>query len=347
MFKKYHQLVVGKDDIQILELHYFFIPSNFIRIKVHYSAISVGSESTTLKSKSILEARKNKDFFAKLREKFLSRRLYITLKKMIKTKSSFGYSLVGEVVGLGNGVSSVNIGDFVVATGEFASHASYVDVPQGFVFKAPSPDPIYSFSTLAAIAINGVQTILPAIRSADNTNFSELSVQVVGGGSIGLFAGMFLQSLGANVTILDINHQSVGSQFFCGQVEANFFDLVIWTAPNIKGLNVCAKRIKLSGAIAFIGEIDRIDEIDILRDQDLMIAFGKSSGLDRANLKVQITTPKTIPDERTVSQNMGMALKLLSFYQEEIIKLMSIVKYDEVSSFNFRDFGKLQAIDWK
>ena len=102
MFKKYHQLVVGRHDIQILELHYFFIPSNFIRIKVHYSAISVGSESTTLKSKSILETRKHKNFFAKLGEKFLSRRLYITLKKMIKTKSSFGYSLVGEVVGLGD-----------------------------------------------------------------------------------------------------------------------------------------------------------------------------------------------------------------------------------------------------
>jgi D-arabinose 1-dehydrogenase-like Zn-dependent alcohol dehydrogenase len=345
-FQNYKQLVVSNCGIETLDLNFFFIPTNFIRIKVKYSAISIGSESTTLDSRTILKTYRRNDFFYKIYEKLRNKRLFFTLKKLLTTKASLGYSLVGEVVGVGEGVTMFCNGDIVVATGEFATHATYVDVPQGFVFLAPSTEANYAFCSLAAIAINGARTALHGVRTGKRN--IELNSLIVGGGAIGYFAALYLRSIGINVNIFDTNSQSVAVRFFESCRKSEAYDLILWTAPNTKGFSNHIGRIDLCGAIGFIGEINDIPNIDILRERDVVVSFGKSSGIDRADLRRQIKPSKEyISNTRSVSENIQLAIELLGEYQEEILQVIHLSPYNKVTVSNFQQSGNLQVIDWR
>ena len=110
-----------------------------------------------------------------------------------------GYSNVGIVTEVGEGVQNISIGDRVISNGP---HAEYVSVPENLVAIVPDnvDDESAAFTVVGAIA-------LESIRLCDPT-FGE-SIVVVGLGLIGLLTCELLIANGTHVIAYDIDEEKV------------------------------------------------------------------------------------------------------------------------------------------
>lgn len=104
-----------------------------------------------------------------------------------------GYSSVGCVVAVGNGVSGFMVGDTVVSNG---SHAELVCVPGNLCAKVPPnvSDECASFTVVAAIALQGIRLVNPTLGER---------VVVTGLGLIGLLVVQLLRANGCQVMGID------------------------------------------------------------------------------------------------------------------------------------------------
>jgi threonine dehydrogenase-like Zn-dependent dehydrogenase len=123
----------------------------------------------------------------------------LTPRRPIDGMISLGYSLAGRVIGLGEGVTDVKVGDPVACMGSQCSHhAEIVAVPRNLV--VPVPDGVSlsqaAFVTLAAISSE-------ALRRCAIT-YGE-TVVLYGMGLLGLLAGQIANAAGYYVVGLDID----------------------------------------------------------------------------------------------------------------------------------------------
>jgi predicted dehydrogenase/threonine dehydrogenase-like Zn-dependent dehydrogenase len=191
------------------------IPSDKeILVKVKYSLVSTGTETTGLKSveKSLFEKIDEKlKLVEKVSKKLSSdgfEKTYNVSWNRIKgtmspqEKSLFlkplGYSNSGIIVALGRAVSNFNVGDRVACAGSGnASHAEFVTIPVNLA--ALIPDTVLfedaSFTTVGSIAMQG-------IRRA-NVNPGE-TIVITGLGLLGLLAVQIAKAWGLNVIGLDL-----------------------------------------------------------------------------------------------------------------------------------------------
>jgi len=117
-----------------------------ILVKVNYSLVSTGTETSGLKKeeKSILEKIDDKlKLIDKVEKKLSSEGFNATLKvswnciknNLSRQETSFflkpiGYSNAGEIIAVGKGVTNFNVGDRVACAGSgIAAHAQYVTIP--------------------------------------------------------------------------------------------------------------------------------------------------------------------------------------------------------------------------
>jgi predicted dehydrogenase/threonine dehydrogenase-like Zn-dependent dehydrogenase len=108
-----------------------------------------------------------------------------------------GYSNSGSVVAIGSGVTGFSVGDRVATNGR---HAEYVCVPVNLAARVPDDvaDEDAAFTTVAAIALQGVRLVCPALGE---------SVVVTGLGLIGLITVQLLRANGCRVLGLDFDHR--------------------------------------------------------------------------------------------------------------------------------------------
>lgn len=180
-----------------------------VRVRVGYSAISVGTERMRLEfgKKSLVgkaldrpeQVRKVLETAA--REGFTS--TYRKVKGRLSELSPIGYSLAGTVEAVGEGVSDLQVGDRVAcAGGGHANHAERVWVPRNLV--APLPDGVgmadAAFGTIGAIAMQGV-------RQAD-LRLGETAV-VIGLGIVGQLTVQLLNAAGVHAIAVDIDPSRV------------------------------------------------------------------------------------------------------------------------------------------
>jgi len=106
-----------------------------------------------------------------------------------------GYSNSGVVVASGDGVTGFKVGDRVATNGR---HAEYVCVPMNLAARIPDgvADEDAAFTTVAAIALQGVRLVCPALGE---------SVVVTGLGLIGLITVQLLRANGCRVLGLDFD----------------------------------------------------------------------------------------------------------------------------------------------
>ena len=104
-----------------------------------------------------------------------------------------GYSNVGVVVAVGEGVGGFAVGDRVVSNGK---HAEIVNVPVNLCAKVPAgvSDDAASFTVLGAIALQGIRLAQPTLGEA---------VVVTGLGLLGLLTVQLLRAHGCRVLGLD------------------------------------------------------------------------------------------------------------------------------------------------
>ncbi|MGD0721630.1 MAG: bi-domain-containing oxidoreductase [Roseiarcus sp.] len=110
-----------------------------------------------------------------------------------------GYSLAGEVVGVGAGVTDFVVGDLVACAGAGqANHADYVSVRRNLVCRVPAGCAMReaATATVGAIAMQGVRRAAPQIGEI---------VCVIGLGLIGMIVVQLLRASGCRVIGVDLD----------------------------------------------------------------------------------------------------------------------------------------------
>ena len=128
-----------------------------------------------------------------------------------------GYSNVGRVLAVGDGVTGFAPGQRVVSNG---AHAAIVCVPATLAAAIPDvvDDDSASFTVLGAIALNGVRLLEPTLGE---------SVAVVGLGLLGILAVQLLRAHGCRVLAIDVNEarctlaRTLGADAVCVASDAD------------------------------------------------------------------------------------------------------------------------------
>lgn len=191
-------IVVEEVDVPILN-------DDSIQVMNLFSAISIGTEKTTISKKqetSIIKKLLNKDNLNKgiamVREKGLKRTLKVVKDTSQLILVPMGYSSAGRVISVGKNVTNFSPGDLVACAGAgFASHSEFVTVPKNLACKIPKNVSLKdaSFTTIGAIALQGIR------RS--KLMLGETAV-VIGVGLLGQLTCQMLSAAGIKVIALDL-----------------------------------------------------------------------------------------------------------------------------------------------
>lgn len=174
-----------------------------VLVKTLYSCVSVGTEMAGVRSSSdslFKRATKDPEKIVKALKLFSEKGFAATKSKALNQLGSpSGYSCVGEILEIGNGVDGYKVGDFVSCSGaQYANHAELVVAPVNLISRVgPTLDYKYaSTATIGAIALQGVRRFDPKIGEI---------VGVVGLGIIGQLTVQILKANGIKVVAIDID----------------------------------------------------------------------------------------------------------------------------------------------
>ncbi|MFC1596910.1 bi-domain-containing oxidoreductase [Planctomycetota bacterium] len=202
-----HELKSG--DMKVQDVPPPMLSAGMVLVRNHYSAISAGTESSTVRT-----ARKNLLAKAKERPEQVAQvidvvkqqgpvQAYRAVKKRLEAHSPLGYSCAGEVMEVAPDVVRISAGDLVACAGaEYAHHAEVVAVPVNLCVKlAPNANlKNAAYNTLGAIALQG-------IRQA-GLQLGETAA-VIGLGLIGQLTCLMLRASGVRVVGIDIDRWPV------------------------------------------------------------------------------------------------------------------------------------------
>ena len=127
---------LGSGDMIIQEIPYPQLGSGMVMVKNHYSIISAGTEGSTVQTarKSLIGKAKDRPQQVRQVIDTLKKQgpiqTYRAVMKKLDAYSPLGYSCSGEVIEVGEDVTSFKVGDKVACAGVgFANHAEIVSVP--------------------------------------------------------------------------------------------------------------------------------------------------------------------------------------------------------------------------
>lgn len=185
------------------------IAKGMVLVENHFSLISAGTEKSTVdvaKASLINKAKKRPDLVKQVIQNYKKEGLMATIQK-VRTKLSslkaLGYSTAGTVVSSMDTNGKFPPGTRVACGGaDYASHASFVSVPQNLVARVPDNVTLEeaSFTTLGAIALQGVRQASPTLGE---------NVCVIGLGLLGQITCQLLHANGCKVFGIDISNSSV------------------------------------------------------------------------------------------------------------------------------------------
>ncbi|HUI66730.1 MAG TPA: bi-domain-containing oxidoreductase [Nitrospirota bacterium] len=201
-----HQLTQTLKDgkMQILEVPVPAQQAGHVLVRNHYSLISVGTDTSTVKaarSSLIEKAKARPQQVRQVMDVIQSQGLtqaYRAVMKKLDAYSPLGYSSSGEIVSIGERVTEFAIGDHVACGGLTASHAEFVSVPVNLCVKLQRESDLRqaAYNTLGAIAMQGV-------RQAD-LRLGE-TCAVIGLGLLGQLSSLLLRASGIRVIGIDID----------------------------------------------------------------------------------------------------------------------------------------------
>jgi predicted dehydrogenase len=172
-----------------------------LRIRTRRSLVSAGTERMLVefgRANLIDKARQQPDKVRQVVDKVRTDGLiptYEAVTSKLDQPLPLGYCNVGEVIGVGAGVTGFQVGDRVVSNGP---HAEIVVAPQNLCARIPDgvADDAAAFTVLGAIALQGVRLLQPTLGER---------VVVMGLGLIGLIAVQVLRAHGCAVLGLDFD----------------------------------------------------------------------------------------------------------------------------------------------
>ncbi len=177
----------------------------FVLVKTRASLVSAGTERMLVEfgSKSLIgKVRSRPDLARQVLEKARQEGVLTTLEMAFNRLDQvmpLGYSSMGEVVAVGEGVDGIEVGQRVACGGGgYAVHAEYAVVPRNLVVRVPATidDESAAFATVGAIGMH-------AFRLA-NAQVGE-RIAVIGMGLIGFMAALVARAAGCGVAAFELN----------------------------------------------------------------------------------------------------------------------------------------------
>ena len=194
--------------MKIIEVPIPSILDGRVLVKNHFSIISTGTESSTVKTaragyirKAIERPQQVMQIIDTLKVQG-PMQTYRAVNKKLDSYLPLGYSCSGEVIAVGENVTGFKIGDKVACGGLTAFHAEVVTVPVNLCVKLEKDANLKqaAYNTLGAIAMQG-------IRQAD-LRLGE-TCAVIGLGLLGQLTSLLVNSSGAKVVGIDIDSAMV------------------------------------------------------------------------------------------------------------------------------------------
>jgi predicted dehydrogenase/threonine dehydrogenase-like Zn-dependent dehydrogenase len=172
-----------------------------VLIQTRCSLVSLGTERMLVefgKASLLDKARQQPDKVKMVLDKVKSDGLRPTMEAVLNKLDQpipLGYCQVGRVIGVGEGVSDIRLGDRVASNG---SHAEVVSVPRNLVAKIPDSvsDEDAAFTVIGAIGLQGIRLLDPTLGE---------TVVVIGLGLIGLLTAELLRLNGCRVVGVDLD----------------------------------------------------------------------------------------------------------------------------------------------
>lgn len=194
--------------MQLLEVPFPALGKGQVMVRNHYSVISAGTEGKTVKDARLSYIGKAKSRQEEVKKVIEAAKTHGVMKtyKMVMNKlespSPLGYSCAGEVIGVGEDIKHIKVGDFVACGGLTANHAEIVSVPKNLCVKINNPEIVKSaaFATVGAIAMQGVRQAEVVLGE---------SCVVIGLGLVGQLTVQLLQAAGVKAIGLDIDENQV------------------------------------------------------------------------------------------------------------------------------------------
>ena len=172
-----------------------------VLIQTTRTLVSLGTERMLVefgKSNLISKARQQPEKVKQVLDKIKTEGLVPTLEAVFNKLGEplpLGYSNVGRVIEVGEGVTEFKVGDRVASNGQ---HAEFVCVPKNLVAHIPNnvSDDEAVFTVIGSIGLQGIRLLNPTIGE---------TIVVVGMGLIGLITAQLLIANGCNVIGVDID----------------------------------------------------------------------------------------------------------------------------------------------
>ena len=198
-------------EVRVVEVPEPVVRAGAVLVRTSHSLISAGTESAGIGSGGrrenlVLKALRNPALVKKVVDRVASHGLQATaelVKTRIATEMPSGYSCAGVVIGVGEDVSDVRVGDRVACAGAgYANHAGVNVVPRNLVARIPDGVSFEeaAFGTLGAIALQGVRRAEPGLGDR---------VAVLGLGLLGQITVQMLKAAGAVVIGVDVRQDRV------------------------------------------------------------------------------------------------------------------------------------------
>lgn len=207
-------------EMKLLEVPAPALTNKNVLVKVYYSLISAGTESskvTTARKGYLGKAKEKPEQVKQVLETIKKEGIANTYRKVMNKLDAWtplGYSCAGEVIEIGSAITGFKIGDYVACAGQdIANHAELVSVPVNLCAKVPAHVPLTAaaYTTLGAIALQG-------IRQAD-LRLGE-SCAIIGLGLLGQLTVQMLKASGVTVFGIDIDPWAVKRAQLSGADEA-------------------------------------------------------------------------------------------------------------------------------
>src|ERR1043166_2137244 len=181
-----------------------------VLVRIAASLVSVGTEraASEFASKNLFQkAKARPDLVHEVLNK-VRRDGVLSAMNAVRSRldqpTALGYSSAGTVVGVGEGVTDLIVGDRVACAGAgYAVHAEFDCVPRLLVAKVPSESVSFeeaAFTTVGAVALHGIRTAEAKLGDV---------VAVIGLGLLGQLTIQLLKAAGCKVLGFDLIEERV------------------------------------------------------------------------------------------------------------------------------------------
>lgn len=299
---------LSNGEMTIQELPMPAVLPGMVLVRNHYSLISAGTESTTVKSarKSLVAKAKERPKDVKLVLDMLRKQgpvqTYRAVMKKLDAYSPLGYSSAGEVIAVGEGVTEFAVGDLAACAGVgYANHAEVVSVPVNLCVKLATDANLRlaAYNTLGAIALQG-------IRQAD-LRLGE-SCAVIGLGLLGELTSVMLRASGVKTFGIDVNPTAVQkakeksvdyawirsdpavTQLILEKTDGLGVDAVIITAgtSSLDPINFAGEIVRKKGRVVVVGAVPTgFDRNPYYYPKELEVRMSCSYGPGRYDLNYE------------------------------------------------------------